>query len=39
MSEAPGDEYLVKVGRIPKELIGVACPKCDFKISQDTEVG
>ena len=39
MSTGAGDEFLVKVGKIPKELIGVACPKCDFRISQDTEVG
>jgi predicted RNA-binding Zn-ribbon protein involved in translation (DUF1610 family) len=39
MGGAAGDEYLVKVGRIPKELVGVACPKCGLTISQDTEVG
>lgn len=27
-----------KAGALPKELIGVDCPRCGFKISQDTEV-
>ena len=27
-----------KVGALPKELVGADCPRCGFKISQDTEV-
>ncbi len=26
------------VGKLPKELVGADCPKCGFKVSQDTEV-
>lgn len=25
-------------GRLPKELVGVDCPRCGFTISQDTKV-
>jgi hypothetical protein len=27
-----------KAGALPKELVGVDCPRCGFKISQDSEV-
>ena len=32
------DEEEPRVGRLPKELVGVRCPRCDYKISQDTEI-
>ena len=32
------DETETRVGSFPKELVGVHCPKCDFEISQDTEI-
>ncbi len=34
----PGSEKETKAADLPKELVGVDCPKCDFKISQDSEV-
>ena len=33
-----GDERETRVASLPKALVGVACPKCDFRISQDTEI-
>ncbi len=27
-----------KVGVLPKELVGVDCPRCGFKISEDSEI-
>ncbi len=32
------DEEETRVGHLPKELVGVNCPKCDFEFSQDTEI-
>ena len=32
------DERVTRVTSLPKELVGVRCPKCDFDISQDTEI-
>ncbi len=32
------DETETRVGSLPKELVGVSCPRCDYKISQDTEI-
>lgn len=32
------EDALTRVGKLPKELIGVACPRCNFRISQETEV-
>ena len=32
------DEFREKAGTLPKELVGVDCPRCGFVISQDTEV-
>ncbi len=35
---AENTEEETTVGRIPEELIGIDCPKCGEKISQDSEV-
>jgi hypothetical protein len=32
------DETSTRVGNLPKELVGVNCPRCDFEFSQDTEI-
>lgn len=32
------DDFREKAGVLPKELIGVDCPRCGLVISQDTEV-
>jgi DNA-directed RNA polymerase subunit RPC12/RpoP len=32
------EHFLEKAGRLPKELVDVACPRCGFRISQDSEV-
>ncbi len=32
------DDFREKAGTLPKELVGVDCPRCGFVISQDTEV-
>jgi DNA-directed RNA polymerase subunit RPC12/RpoP len=32
------DSFLGKAGSLPKELVDVKCPRCGFRISQDTEV-
>lgn len=33
-----GDEKETRAASLPKELVGVDCPKCGEKISQDSEV-
>lgn len=32
------DEHVTHAGSLPKELVGVDCPKCGYLISQDTEI-
>ena len=32
------DDTETRVASFPKELVGVRCPRCDFTISQDTEI-
>jgi ssDNA-binding Zn-finger/Zn-ribbon topoisomerase 1 len=32
------DEHVTRAGRLPKELVGVDCPKCGYLISQDTDI-
>jgi DNA-directed RNA polymerase subunit RPC12/RpoP len=32
------DEHVTRAGSLPKELVGVDCPKCGFLISQDTDI-
>ncbi len=31
-------EKETRAAALPKELVGVDCPKCQYKISQDTEI-
>ena len=33
-----GNERETRASSLPKELVGVECPKCAYKISQDSEV-
>ena len=37
MSEA-GNERETRAASLPKELVGIDCPKCGHKISQDSEI-
>lgn len=32
------DERETRAASLPKELVGVSCPRCNFKISQDSEI-
>lgn len=32
------NEKEVRASSLPKELVGVDCPKCGYLISQDTEI-
>lgn len=33
-----GNEKETRAGGLPKELVGVDCPKCGLVISQDSEI-
>ena len=33
-----GNEKETRAASLPKELVGIDCPKCGYKISQDSDI-